>query len=391
VADSVHASSPREAADRLRERGLFVTQMDEVADGDQVSADARRSAKTGGRLRDVVLFTQQMSMLIRAGARVVEALEAIEEQITRPAWRATVRAIRADVEEGRPLNEALSRFPRLFTGVYISMIAAGEASGEMGLAFERLCVLVRQQQEIKRRVIGAMTYPAVLMLLCTGVMVALLTFVLPRFAEMFETLDVELPATTAILIAISDALRTHWPYALGAFAAVVPGIVLFLRSPNGKRLISRFSVRVPLFGALVRNIILARICRVWGQLLESRVGLLDAVRLTQRSTTNLDFQELLADIDEAITEGSSIGPSLKRSWLLPKTFAAAIVTGEESGNMAVSLLFVAECLEEENTQVLASLTRVIEPVMLSVMGVIVGTVAISLFLPMFDMATVTGG
>ena len=392
VADTVHANSPREAADLLRERGLFVTQIDPVQDGTaDFAAAPADNVKAGGRLRDVLLFSQQMSMLIRAGSRVVQALEAIEEQSSRAAWRAVVRTIRQDVEEGRPLSEALSRFPTQFTAVYTNMVAAGEASGDIGLAFDRLAALSRQQQEVRSRVIGALIYPAVLMLLCLGVVVALFSFVLPRFAEMFEALDVELPATTAVLIAASNWAQSNWPYVLGAVVAAGGGTVMFLRSPMGRRSISRFSIRVPVFGTLVRNIILARVCRIWGQLLDSQVGLLDAVYLTQQSTTNLDFQELLVDVDEAITEGNSIGPALRRSWLLPKTFAAAIVTGEESGNLSNSLLFVASCLEDENTQVLASLTRIIEPIMLIVMGIIVGTVAISLFLPMFDMATVTGG
>ena len=389
VVDTVNAGSSHEAAELLRERGLFVTRIDEVGDDRQEAAVGGRS-RAGGRLRDVVFFTQQMSMLIRAGARTMEALQAVEEQTQRPTWRATVHAIRADVEEGRPLSEAVSRFPGQFNGIYVSMIAAGEASGDMGLAFERLVILTRQQQEIKNRVIGAMTYPAVLMLLCVGVVVAMLTFVLPRFADMFEALDADLPATTALLISASDALFVYWPYVLGTVAAIIAGVVLFARSASGRQAFSRFSVRVPLFGGLVRSVILARICRVWGQLLDSKVGLLEAVRLTKQSTKSLDFQQLLEDIDEAITEGNSIGPPLRSSWLLPKTFAAAIVTGEDSGRMSDSLLFVASCLEDDNTQALASLTRMIEPIMITVMGVVVGGAAISLVLPMFDMATVAG-
>ncbi len=391
LVNTVNANSQREAADLLRQRGLFVTRIDPVDDDPHAAAAPADDKKPGGKLKEVVFFTQQMSMLIRAGSRVVQALEAVEEQAYRPAWRATIHAIRLDVEEGRPLSEALARFPNLFTGIYTSMVAAGEASGDMGLAFERLSTLTRQQQEIKSRVIGALAYPAVLMLLCVAVLVTMFIFVLPRFAEMFYAMDVELPASTAVLISTSDTLQTHWPYAIGAVAAAAGSAVMFLRSATGRRFFSRFSVRVPLFGSLVRRIILARVCRVLGQLIDSKVGLLDAVRLTQQGTANLDFREMLDDIEQTITEGNAIGPGLRKSWLLPTTFAAAIITGEESGRLSDSLLFVASCLEDENSQVLASLARVIEPIMLTVMGVVVGTVAISLFLPMFDMATITGG
>jgi type IV pilus assembly protein PilC len=205
---------------------------------------------------------------------------------------------------------------------------------------------------------------------------------------MFTSLDVELPATTALLIDASQWAHSHALLLFGLMGAATAGLVLFFRSEQGRRFLSRAMVRVPLFGIIVRNVIFARLCRIWGQLLESKVGLVDAVELTMQSTSSLDFQELLHEVREAITQGNPIGPPLRSSWLLPRTFAAAIATGEESGRLGDSLLFVAGCLEEENAQVLASLTRIIEPIMLVVMGTIVGTVAISLFMPMFDMATV---
>jgi type IV pilus assembly protein PilC len=227
--------------------------------------------------------------------------------------------------------------------------------------------------------------------MCFGVIVALFTFILPRFAEMFDTMGVELPASTALMIHSATWARANALLLLVVFILAAAGLVLFLRSRQGQRAWSRFTVRVPLFGIVVRNVILAQLCRIWGQLLDSKVGLVEAVELTRQSTSSLDFQELLADLRQAITQGESIGPPLKTTWLLPRTFAAAIATGEESGRLADALLFVAGCLEEENAQVLASLTRLIEPLMLLVMGGIVGTAAVSLFLPMFDMAAQAGG
>ena len=392
VTDVIDAPSLREAGDLLRERRLFVTRLvatDEAVS--QTSGGTTTEVKAGGKLKDIVFFTQQMSMLIRSGARVVQALNAVESQCQRPGWRKVVTEIRTDVEAGRPLSTALAKFPRQFSAVYVNMISAGEASGDLGLAFERLAHLTRQQQEIRNRVIGAMAYPALLVVLCTVVLAALFTFVLPRFAEMFETVGAELPASTRMLIDSSQWVRSHWKLALAGLAIAAGGAAWFLRSERGQRCISRFTVRVRVFGPIVRNVILARLCRIWGQLLDSKVGLLDAVQLTRDSTTNLDFRELLEAVANSIIEGQSISGPLLDSWLLPRTFSAAIVTGEESGRLADSLLFVASCLEDENAQVLASLSRVIEPILLSIMGVIVGTVAISLFLPMFDLATMAGG
>ena len=389
--DVVDAPSAREAADLLRERRLFVTRLTETDEAaPAVGAGSVPEGKTGGKLKEIVFFTQQMSMLIRSGARMVQALSVVEGQCQRAAWHRVITAVRSEVEAGRPLSTALTKFPKLFTPVYVNMISAGEASGNMGLAFDRLTKLMRQQQEIRNRVIGALTYPAGLVLLCTAVIIVLFNFVLPRFAEMFETVGVALPTSTRILLETSGWCRSHWILlASGAIGALASGFC-FLRSVTGRRCVSRTVIRVPIFGRIVRSVILAQVCRVWGQLLDSKVGLLDAVLLTQDSTTNLDFRELLAAMAEAITGGQSIGEPLMSSWLVPRTFSAAIATGEESGKLADALLFVAGCLEEDNSQVLSSLGRIIEPLLLSVMGLIVGTVAISLFMPLFDLATIAG-
>ena len=387
VGDIIDAASMTEATDQLRQRGLFVTRMSPTDDAPSVAVPTQ---KAGGSTKDLVFFTQQISMLLRAGARVVPALEAVEAQATKPQWRAVIHSLRDEVEQGKPLSEALLKFPKIFANVFVNIIAAGEASGDIALAFDRVARLAKQQQDIRNKVLGALTYPAVLIGLCGVVILILLTFILPRFKEMFEALDVELPFITSALIALSQGLCQYWYVALIVVAATGAGIYFSVRSDRGKELLSRSMVRLPMFGVIVRRIILARICRIWGQLIDSKIPMLEAVQLAQRSTSSLDFRELLQDLEETINRGESVAQPLRNSWLVPTTFAAAIATGEESGKMGSSLDFVASCLEEDNAQILASLSRVIEPIMLIVMGIIVGTMALSLFLPMFDMATVKG-
>lgn len=390
ISDFVDAGSVQEAADILRDKGLFVTRLDARDAPTTARTAGHRDKPPGGRFKEVVLFTQQMSMLLRSGAQVIEALEAIEDQNHRPAWQQVIASVRADVQEGHPLSAALARFPRLFNGVYVSMLTAGEASGELGLSFERLSALTRQQQEIRNRVIGAMSYPLLLLLLCLVVIGVMLGFILPRFSQIFEALDVELPLSTVILIESSTRAREHWPVILVAMGASLTGLILYLRSPAGKRRISMAVVRIPLFGTLIRDIITARICRIWGQLLESRVGLLESIELVERGTQNHEFKAMLTGIHQAVTDGERIGPRLRGSWLIPKTYAGAIATGEASGRLPDSLLFAAMSMEDRNTETLASLTRIIEPLILTGMGVVVGTIAFSLFLPMFDMANAAG-
>lgn len=389
VADTIDAGSAREAAELLRDRGLFISKLEDSGDAPARTSSSSGKIKPKGRLRDVVLFTQQMGMLLRSGARVVQALEAVEGQCQRASWRAVVQHVRSDVEEGKPLNVALSRYPKAFPPYYVNVVAAGEASGDVARSFARLANLMNQQQQIRNRVVGALAYPCLLLMMCVGVLIIMFTFVLPRFAEMFHTLDADLPFTTAILLSVSDWCRAHWLISITLVLVVLTSIVLTVRSKTGRRHISHVALRTPVVGGVIRNLIVARICRIWGQLLESRVGLLEAVELTHNSTTNADYRSLLAELSEAITDGNSIGPTLTGTWLVSRTLSAAIITGEESGKLAESLIFVADSLDDENQQVLNSLTRIVEPVILVIMGLVVGTVAVSLFLPLFDMATAT--
>ena len=390
LTDVVEAASAPEASALLRERGLFVTRLDEDGATGTESVTASDDGGKGAKFRDVLLFTQQMSMLIRSGAQVIEALDAIEDQNQRVAWQRVMAGIRFDLQEGKPLSVALERYPKLFSGIYVNMITAGEASGQLGVAFDRLAALTRQQQEIRNRIIGAISYPLVLLCLCGAVIVIMLGFILPRFAEMFDTLGVELPVTTTILIAASEWTQAHWPYVLGSVAAAGTGTFLLFRSKAGRRWLSLIILRLPLFGVLIRNIIFARICRIWGQLLQSKVSLLEAIELVQRGTSNAEYKNMLGRVAEAVTEGNRVGGEMRASWLVPGAFAGAIATGESSGRLADSLLFVGSSLDDQNAEMLGSLTRVLEPIILAIMGVVVGVLAFSLFLPMFDMATAAG-
>lgn len=391
LADVVNAASLDEAAGILRERGLLVTSLDRAAEQETGGAEsAGGPVGKGARFKDVLLFTQQMSMLLRSGAQVVGALEAVEEQTSRLQWKRVVRHIRSEVQNGHSISTAMSRFPDLFRGVYVSMVAAGEASGELGVAFDRLSRLTIQQNEIRNRVYGAMSYPLILLCLCMGVMTVMLGFVLPRFAEMFEGLGMPLPWTTSMLIGASRSVRNHWLLLLISVITAGTGMFMFFGSSTGRKVIAKAILRIPLIGGLIRNIILARLCRVLGQLLESKVDLLEAVQLVMQGTGNPEFRDLMRRIGQAITEGKRIGLEMKDSWLVPKTYAGAIAMGEESGRLADSLLFVASSLDDYNSQALGSLTRILEPVMLAVMGLVVGFMAFSLFLPMFEMASNAG-
>lgn len=397
VRDLIQAGSVDEAARLLQAKGLLVTRLTEAADGqaaaESAAVAASHASRRFGRVRwrDVVYFTQQIAMLLGSGARMVPALQAVENQAQNEAMKRLIRQVRGRVEDGVPLSVALADHAAVFDGVFRSLTAAGESTGQMAGAFTQLAEYTKNQQEIRQRLVGALTYPAVLVVMCLGVMGGLFGFVLPRFRTLFSTLGADLPASTRIMMDLSDWLGGHWLLVLIAVAGTLTGLIVAFRSPGGQRWWAGAFTRIPLAGAIVRRVILAKFFRVWGVLAANNVGVIDSLQLARGTTRSRAFHDLIDRLSEAVTDGRLIGSTLRESPLVPPTMAAAVATGEESGRLGESLLFVAGALESENAQLLASLSRIIEPVILVVMGVAVGIVAVSLFMPLFDVATLAGG
>ncbi len=400
IRDTIEAASLDEAARSLRARGLLVTRLTEDG-GASPSAPASaastmfRAVRRRGRrsigAKDLLYFTQQMAMLLGSGARMVPTLSAVEAQSRSEGMKSLIRHLRERVEDGSPLHVAMTDRPDVFNGVFISLVAAGESLGRIADSFDQLAKYTRQQQEIRQRVAGALIYPALLIVMCTGILAGLFGFVLPRFRDLFTTLGVRLPASTRVLIVGSEWVGSHWiPLAIGIVGAVVGGVVAF-RSPAGRRWWAGVYTQIPVAGHLIRRLILARLFRIWGVLVANNVPLIDAIRMAKGTTRSTAFHALMDSVEQAVTDGRLIGAALRESALVSPTMAAAVATGEESGRLGTSLLFIADALESENTQWLASLSRIIEPVILIVMGGVVGFVAISLFMPLFDIATIAGG
>lgn len=394
IADVVDAASRDEAAEIVRAQGLFPLN---VADHPTEKAAAAPVASSRFGLdalanpRRLSMFTQQMSMLLGAGAGVVPSLAAIERQVSRGGWRDVIAAVRAEVEGGVSLAEALAKFPNRFDGVMRSMVAAGESSGRLPELFARLARMTRQQASIRNQLISASIYPLLLLVLAAAVVGGMMGFVLPRFAVLFSNLRVELPASTAYLIAVGAWLGPNWPWVVLAIGAVGIGSVVCIRTEKGMEIRDSLMVGLPGLGTVTRRIVVARLLRIWGLLLESRIPLLEAMKLSRGTTENRVFQRLFDQLEEAVTGGKSMVPVLENSKLITPAIVEGINTGEASGKMSVAILFLADQMDAENEQLVHALMRIVEPVILIVMGVVVGAVAISLFLPLFDIASAASG
>lgn len=389
----VEAADAREAGETLRRQGVFVTSV-RVEDAAGASASRSISRKRGGkrpgkRLLHIAMFTRQLSMLCTAGTQIVQALAALERQTKDAGWRDAIAAVRARVEEGASLAQAMEARPLHFDQVTRSLIGAGEAGGQLPAMLLRLATLSRQQLHTRHAVLGALTYPAVLMVVAVNVLVLMLMFVLPRFAGLFESLDAPLPPTTAMLMSVSGFLRAQWPWALGGIVGLVGGVWGFTRSVKGRIALDTLAIRAPRFGIVARNVLSARLVRLLGVLVESKIPLVEAIGLCRSAAGNVHYARMLERAEDAVTRGESMSEALSAGRLLPDNVCEAARNAESSGQIGPVLLSMADFLDEDNEVTLRSLASIIEPLILIVLGCVVGFVAISMFLPLFDLTAMT--
>ncbi len=386
--DSIEASSTREALEQLRRRGLFVTSINESADRKAVRASSTRAGLDVGvrlPLKTLSHITRQLTMLLRAGSGVVPAFMAIQRQTRRPSHAALIGRIIADLEDGLTLTEALRKHPQTFDAVYCAIIAAGEASGTLTEMFERLSLIVGKMRAMRKKILGALAYPCLLTVMCAKIFLILLFFVIPRFGDMFAQLGVEAPATTKLLLATAVGLRSYWPVVAGCVLLVAGGVTWVLRSKRGRAWLTDIQLLIPLLGRLRSKLIQGQVFRTMGTLLESRVNVLESLELVRQSTTNSRFQKLFSDLESSLESGGRLSTAFEASGLVEPYICQAIHTGEDSGNLGGAISFCADMLDETNEEMVNLIVRLMEPTILIGMGAVVGTVAVSLFMPLFDL------
>ncbi|MGP1347223.1 MAG: type II secretion system F family protein [Phycisphaerales bacterium] len=390
-----------ESAEVVREQlardGMFPTEiapLDEHASqalGARPALGLLDSLRAGTYLVPLVDFSRELSVLVSNGTPVVDAISALERQCGHQGFRDVIKDVRSKVEEGVPLSEAMGRHPLAFDQISVSLVAAGESGADLDAMLERLSEFAIGRLHIRKTVMGAMLYPAALLTISTLVMVALFVFVLPRFAEMFETMQVELPASTAAMMALGDAVASWWWAMIIGMAGGVVGAAFWLRTPSGLVVADRVMLRLPVIGLTIRSFSTARIARIVGTLIEARVPFLDALALAKRGLASPSYIRLLDRAEELVSKGDTVAAAFADSALISPSFAEAIRNAERTGRLGPVMGAMATHMEADNEALLKSVTKLAEPLILAALGVIVGFVAISLFLPLFDLTASAGG
>ncbi|MCX5683830.1 MAG: type II secretion system F family protein [Planctomycetota bacterium] len=386
--DVIEAADATAAGETLRHQGLYVTKL--TMRGAPVATRRRWSSKSK-RLKNVAMLSRQLHSLVSCGTPLVEAMAAFERQARPGPWQDAMKDLRLRVEQGSPLSVAMENHPQFFDPVVRSLIGAGESSGNLPAMLERVAQITRKQLAVRNAVVGAMVYPAVLAVVAVSVLVLMLLFVIPRFGELFKSLNATLPPTTQALLTLSEGLQAYWWAVLIGTVIPAVGLKMWLGSENGRRSVQTIILRLPQIGRMARSFATARLTRVLGMLLESHVSVLDALSLTRESIGNHHYAALIARAEEAVTQGKNIHVAFADTDLISPGVCEAIRSGEQSGQVGQLLVHIADFLDEDNEVVVKSLTSIIEPVILVVMGLLVGTIAVSMFLPLFDLTSMTKG
>jgi type II secretory pathway component PulF len=395
ISDIIEAATKDEAIDVLRGKGLFVTQIEPEAE-----LKARKNAMAGGgihfksktkRLKDVAMFSRQLNVLVATGTPLADGLAALERQVKDADFKAQLAVIRDQVEQGLTLYDALGKAPKYFDEVYRNIIKAGEESGSLPTMLDRLAVLTRKQVQIRSQLGGAMIYPCLLICITIAVLAIMLTVVMPRFTGMFESLDVPLPATTLALMGASDILRTYWWIVLLAVGGGAVALRYALISPMGKKFMDGMMLTIPVLRDVTRSYATARIARLMGVLIECNVPLLDTIQLVRNATGNSKYEEMMVQAEEVVVSGEPVSGAFANDKMIEPAFYEAVRNGEQSGRLSMLMITVADFMDEENDTRLKALTSLFEPLILVFLGLAVGGIAISMFMPMFDLTSMAGG
>ena len=387
----VEADDARVAAELLRRKGLYVADVLTPTAGAKRTPRRRQRIGGGQKLKNLAWFSRQLYVLVSSGTRLVDALRAVERQARAGPWREVVVTLRSRVEEGASLSAAMESLSSHFDPVYRSLIAAGESSGHLVEMFDRLAGLKQKELKVRNSIVGALIYPALLMGLGVTIFALLLIFVVPRFAVLFGTLDVPLPGSTAMLLGVSAAFRSYWWLGILMLAALIAPSVAYLRTARGRRLRDTAILKMPCVGRVAKSFSTARIVCLLGVLMEARIPVLEALRLVRHAAGNVRYQDLVSKAEEYVTRGEGMSPAFSDPTLVSPSVYEAIRSGEDSGEIDRLLMNVSTFLDEENDVIVRSLTSIIEPIILVIMGVLVGLIAVSMFTPLFDLTSMTRG
>jgi type IV pilus assembly protein PilC len=388
IQGQIEASNTAVAALQLRKQQIIPL----VLKPEKEKKKAAFSLKFGRKVKEkeVAVFTRQLATMIDAGLPLVQSLEILAGQQENPAFRDTLLKVKGDVEAGAMFSDALRRSPKAFDDLYTNLVTAGEVGGTLDIILNRLSQYMEKSIALKKRVKSAMVYPAAILSVSILVVIVLLVFVIPVFEKMFQGFGAALPAPTQFLIALSKFVKSYVVFIVAGFAVLVVLFRKFRRTATGRLITDRGLLKAPVFGPLLVKIAIARFSRTLGTLVSSGVPILDGLAITARSSGNKVVEHAVMKTRESISEGKTIAEPLEREKVFPSMVVQMIAVGERTGSLDSMLNKIADFYDEEVDSTVAALTSLLEPLMMVVLGILIGGMMVAMYLPIFKMASVVG-
>lgn len=401
----IDASNANDVVGQLRQAGYFPTSVVEEGKGGTVkvaktqkamkAASAPKAKKGSITLfqkktvssKVLMIFTRQLATLIDAGLPLLRGLNVLAKQEKDPVLRNTINALADSVQGGSTFSESMAQHPRIFNKLYINMVKAGELGGVLELVLNRLAEFQEKAQRIKNKVVAAMAYPVIVLLIAVLIMLFLLAFIVPKFEQIFHDMlgGKPLPALTQIVINASNSLKTNWIFLFGGIVIIVVAYKMIAKTPTGRQMIDKIMLKAPLFGDLTRKSSISRFSRTLGTLVTSGVPILQALNITRDTAGNAVVADAVTKVHDAVKEGESIVAPLEASGVFPPMVISMVDVGEETGQLPEMLLKIAEVYDDEVDNAVEGLTSLLEPVMIVLLALIVGTIVIALFMPLIEI------
>lgn len=392
LSSTAEAISPMDLRQRLTQQGMTVK---DVKPAKAAPAKAKAGAKGGGfldrfsrvKLTDLSLFCRQFSTMIDAGVSLVRCLDVLADQSQSAKLRRIINDMRSEVEAGNTLSKAMAKYPTVFDNLFVGLIRAGEVGGVLEEALQRLSGFLEKDLELRRKVQAAMTYPAIVSVLALGIVIFLVTFILPKFMDLFNDLGLkrdQFPTMTLVLMDASHFLTSKWWMALIILAVIIVSVKMFGRTKFGRRTLDRLKLKVPVFGKLNHKVALARFSRTLSTLLASGVPILQALETVAGTVSNEIISDAILDARARVREGDVISEPLRKSKMFPPMVVQMIAIGQESGALDTMLMKIADYYEQEVDSAIASLTAAIEPILIVFLGFTVGFIVIAMFMPLLS-------
>ncbi len=337
---------------------------------------------------DLAIFARQLSTMVDAGIPILQALDALQEQIGHPHFKSVITNVRDDIELGSSLSAAFAKHPRAFDSLFVNMVKVGETGGVLSTILDRISTYLEKTIKLKRKVKSALIYPAIVMSMALIITVVLLVKVVPTFASIYQSFNAELPAMTKVLIDVSNILKNNILFVIAGLVVLFFLLTSWYRTSKGKLFIDGFILKIPVFGELIRKVVISRFSRTLATLLQAGVPILESLDIVGKTSGNRVIELVVENVKNSVREGESIGTPLLKSKVFPPMVTRMIAIGEKSGQLEKMLSKIAEFYDDQVDAAVAGLTSIIEPVIIGFLGIVVGFIVIALFLPIINITRI---